>query len=99
MNDDDHVCLCFRVTKRKIVNFCRRERPAKASQISSCLAAGTGCGWCVPFLQRLHEQVVIEGKEAGKLDLDPTAYAEARRAYRKRSAKPPPDPESGGGSG
>jgi NAD(P)H-nitrite reductase large subunit len=81
MQPDDHVCLCFHVSKRKIVNFCRREHPAHASQVSDCLSAGTGCGWCVPFLKALHAQV-----QAGKADPDlpvtPEQYAQRRAAYR-----------------
>ena len=58
MNLDDPVCLCFRVTKRKLVNFVRRELPKVPSQLSACGGAGTGCGWCVPFLVKLFHQLV-----------------------------------------
>lgn len=56
MNLDDPVCLCFRVTKRKLVNFVRRELPRVPSQMSACGGAGTGCGWCVPYLVKLFQQ-------------------------------------------
>ena len=56
MDGDDHVCLCYRVSLRKIVNFMNREKPAVASRLSECLDAGTGCHWCVPFLEKLHAQ-------------------------------------------
>ena len=56
MDPDDHVCLCFRVSLRKITNFIAREDPPVASRIADCLGAGTGCQWCVPFLRKLHEQ-------------------------------------------
>lgn len=56
MEIDDEVCLCFHVTKRKIVNYLRVERPRRVSQISECFSAGTGCGWCVPFLKRYFDQ-------------------------------------------
>ncbi|MAE65255.1 MAG: (2Fe-2S)-binding protein [Phycisphaeraceae bacterium] len=77
MEDDDHVCLCFHVSKRKIVNYCRRERPAVASLISECLSAGTGCGWCVPFLKVLHEQTA-QGVEEPDLPFSPAEYARRR---------------------
>ena len=54
MEADDHVCLCFHVSLRKLVNYLERERPRVPSQLSECLGAGTGCQWCVPFLERLH---------------------------------------------
>ena len=82
MRDDDQVCLCFRVSKRKVVNYCRRERPAVASLISDCLSAGTGCGWCVPYLKRLHEQVQA-GVAEPDLPVSPEEYAKKRGSYRK----------------
>jgi NAD(P)H-nitrite reductase large subunit len=82
MNDSDHVCLCFRVSKRKIVSFCQREKPPVASLISECLSAGTGCGWCVPFLKNLHQQV-MEGVEQPDLPVSPEEYARKRASYRK----------------
>ena len=82
MNDDDNVCLCFRVSKRKIVNFCRREKPTAASQISECLSAGTGCQWCVPFLKQLHQQC-LDGVENPDLPVSPEEYAKRRAEYKK----------------
>ncbi len=81
MNDDDHVCLCFHVSKRKIVNYCKRERPPVASLISDCLSAGTGCGWCVPFLKSLHKQAVA-GDTNPDLPLSPAEYAKRRTTFR-----------------
>jgi bacterioferritin-associated ferredoxin len=81
MRDDDHVCLCFHVSKRKIVNYCRREKPPVASLISECLSAGTGCGWCVPFLKKLHQQA-IDGVADPDLPVSPEEYAKRRAAYR-----------------
>lgn len=46
MELDDELCLCFHVTKRKVVNFLRIERPRRVGQMSECFGAGTGCGWC-----------------------------------------------------
>jgi bacterioferritin-associated ferredoxin len=56
MQPDDHVCLCFGVSLRKIQSYLTREDPQVASLISECLGAGTGCGWCVPYLKHLHAQ-------------------------------------------
>lgn len=81
MRDDDHVCLCFHVSKRKIVNFCKREKPRFASQISECLSAGTGCQWCVPFLRKLHEQA-LAGLAEPDLPVSPEEYAKRRASYR-----------------
>ncbi len=97
MNDDDKVCLCFHVSKRKIVNFCRREKPPVPSLISQCLSAGTGCGWCVPYIKRLHEQVMA-GDPAPDLPVSPEEYARKRLIYRqekdktKPAANPPTEP-------
>ena len=56
MQRDDHVCLCFRVSLGKVRTYLAREDPKVASLISECLGAGTGCGWCVPYLKHLHHQ-------------------------------------------
>jgi bacterioferritin-associated ferredoxin len=58
---DDEVCLCFHVTKRKLINFVRVERPRRAAQLSECFGAGTGCGWCRTYLTRLFEEATQNG--------------------------------------
>jgi len=82
MDPDDNVCLCFHVSQRKIVNYCKREKPPVVSLISECLSAGTGCGWCVPFLKKLHEQAMA-GVEEPDLPMSPTEYAQRRSRYRE----------------
>lgn len=63
MQLDDKICYCYHVSLRKLANYARRERPQKASQMSSCLGAGTGCGWCIPILMKIHEK-----SQSGELD-------------------------------
>jgi bacterioferritin-associated ferredoxin len=82
MGPDDHVCLCFRVSLRKLGHFMERERPQVASQLSECLGAGTGCQWCVPALRALHGQWLAG--QAPQLDADPVAWAEGRAEHRRR---------------
>ena len=67
MLPEDELCLCFHITKRKIANYIRVEKPRRASQISECFGAGTGCGWCRPFLQRLFEQADATGEPSQEL--------------------------------
>lgn len=96
LNDDDTVCYCFHVPYRKVENFCRNQKPRYPSQISECLSAGTGCGWCVPLLKRIHKQVCgtnepwwrqVDAKpeEQTQTSADEYAtaeeYAAARQAY------------------
>ena len=77
MDLDDEVCLCFRVSRRKLLAYLRVERPAVASQLSGCGGAGTGCGWCVPHLRKLFD------KQSAELDgLTAEEYAAGRRVYR-----------------
>ena len=80
MQDDDELCLCFHVSRRKVASFIRIERPIRASQISDCGGAGTGCGWCRPFLERMFDNAVQEEKSASVL---PSAeeYSEMRENY------------------
>jgi NAD(P)H-nitrite reductase large subunit len=90
MELDDELCLCFHVTKRKVINFLRVERPQRASQMSECFGAGTGCGWCRPFLLKLWEAAAREG--AIEADLPAAAeYARERTKYvRAGGGTPPP---------
>ena len=89
-NLDQKVCYCFHITRRKLVNFLRIERPRVASQLSQCGGAGTGCGWCIPFLKQLHQQAAAGG--AIELDqIDAADYARRRAAYvRSGGGTPPP---------
>ena len=59
-----------------------REQPAVASQLSDCLGAGTGCGWCIPFLKSLHEQHQA-GDAEPDLPVSPDDYAARRKQYHK----------------
>lgn len=84
MELDDKVCYCFRVSKRKLVNFTRQTKPSRPSQLSECFGAGTGCGWCIPFLIRLHEQVMSESERAEPKLFEGSAeeYEKLRTQYR-----------------
>jgi len=89
---DDEICLCFHVTKRKILNHLRVHQPRVPSQLSECAGAGTGCGWCVPFLKRYFEDSRKKGSESLEADrLSSHDYARARGAYiRSGKGVPPP---------
>jgi len=50
---DDEICYCYHVSMRKLVNFSRRVKPLRPSEMTGCLGAGTGCGWCIPFLVKI----------------------------------------------
>lgn len=81
MHPDDHVCLCYKVSLRKLRTYLQRENPEVASKLSECLDAGTGCQWCVPFLKKLHEQ--HQRGEEPNLPIAPEEYAQRRQKYRK----------------
>jgi NAD(P)H-nitrite reductase large subunit len=107
LKPEDTVCFCFHVSLRKIETFCNVEKPQVASQISECLSAGTGCGWCVPMLRRVHhrlcgEQIPWWRKEDGAAHkperIDEAVDADAYRAGRKKyvadgKGTPPPGAE------
>ena len=94
MGPDDDVCYCHHVPLRKLVAFAKRERPRHASQMSECLGAGTGCGWCIPYLCRI-QAAALRGEELS-IEMTPDEYAAARAAY--RSEKRPRHEFSGGDS-
>jgi bacterioferritin-associated ferredoxin len=90
MDLDDKVCYCFHVTRRKLVNFTRRRQPKVASQLSECGGAGTGCGWCIPFLKQIFNQAVAGGVTDLE-QLTPQEYEQRRAAYiRAGKGTPPP---------
>jgi NAD(P)H-nitrite reductase large subunit len=90
MDLDDELCLCFHVSKRKVINFLRVERSQRESQLSECHGAGTGCGWCRPFLQKLFE--ASRSTEPSPPDLpNASEYASGRTNYvRSGKGTPPP---------
>lgn len=90
MDENAKVCYCFHVNRLKLVNFIRLYRPKVPSQLSECGGAGTGCGWCIPFLKQLHQQAV-SGGETEFEKLSPAEYERLRTAYvRAGKGTPPP---------
>ena len=85
MSPDDELCLCFHVTKRKVVNFIRIEKPKRPAQLSECFGAGTGCGWCRPFLRHILQVERAEAQSVAENDLpDALQYAQLRASYREQ---------------
>lgn len=79
MKPDDTLCYCFHITQRKIVNYIRIHCPRVPSEISECGGAGTGCGWCVPFLRRLFE--AAESRRETVLEIESADYEREREKY------------------
>ena len=90
MELDDEVCLCFHVTRRKLENFLRVENPVRPSQLSNCQGAGTGYGWCCPFLEKMFRQANESGHYEAQL---PAAddYARNRAGYIRDGKGTPPE--------
>lgn len=87
---DQEICLCFHVTKRKVVNYVRVEKPKRPAQLSDCFGAGTGCGWCRPFLERLFREAASQGQTSAEIP-SPQEYARMRSRYvREGGGTPPP---------
>lgn len=87
MREDDELCLCFHVTRRKVESFIRIHRPRVASQLSECGGAGTGCGWCRPMLRRLLAGTPLN--QDGEQDPwpDVNQHAAGRQQHLKNQAK------------
>ena len=101
MDLDQDLCLCFHVSLRKVKSFIRVEKPRRASQISQCSGAGTGCGWCRPFLEKLMEQSLdpqsaaqsdgpSNPQSSAAADLSAEDYAQLRAQYVKDGKGKPP---------
>lgn len=89
MELDDELCLCFHVTKRKVVNFIRIEKPKRPAQLADCFGAGTGCGWCRPFLKKLFDDPAA-GSEVNSELPSPADYAKLRTKYVLAGGGTPP---------
>lgn len=92
--DDRIVCMCFHVPLRKLEQFHRRRSMKVSSQFSDCHGAGTGCGWCVPFLEKIFEQ--LERGERPRMEMAEAEYRWRRGEYRQRrkpELPPPADAE------
>src|SRR5262245_18514848 len=90
MDLDDEVCLCFHVTKRKLINFVRVEKPQRPGQMSECFGAGTGSGWCRTSLERLF-RASVEGGITEQDEPTPPDWARRRSGYiRSGGGVPPP---------
>jgi len=76
MDLDSPICLCFNVSRRKIIRFIKVEKPRRASQLSECFGAGTGCGWCRPILERLNQQHSVLPQSSAPTGLGPTVEGE-----------------------
>lgn len=79
MEPDDKLCYCFHVTQRKVLNYIRIHQPRVPSQLSECGGAGTGCGWCVPFLKKCFEAEAIGNESVSELTAE--EYARRRADY------------------
>ena len=77
MKPDDNICYCYHVSLRKLVNYARRVQPVRPSQMSECLGAGTGCGWCIPYLIK----IATDPEQFALVEMTPEEYAEARASY------------------
>ena len=95
MKPDDKLCYCFHVSQRKIVNFIRIHQPRVPSEVSECGGAGTGCGWCVPFLKKLFDAAT--SRQDVQIEISPEEYARERTEYvRSGKGKPPAAAASAG---
>jgi len=91
---DDELCLCFHVSYRKVIRYIDRHSIRVPSQVSECLGAGTGCGWCRKQIIRLVSDV--QGTPPGDQNLDDwlrdrspstTAHREGREEHRRNLAE------------
>ncbi len=89
MKLDEDLCICFHVSKRKVLNFLRVQRPKRAGQLADCFGAGTGCGWCRPFLRELFREAQPGSAEPPALPATED-YLTRRQAYIQAGRGTPP---------
>ena len=108
LKPDDTICFCFHVSLRKVETFCNVEKPKVPSQISECLSAGTGCGWCVPMLKKIHRRLCGEhipwwrkteeqpNSPRDDESIDADTYRSGRKQYIDEGRGTPPPGETNG---
>lgn len=79
--DEREVCVCFHVPLHKLTQYYRVKKPRLATQLSECFGAGTGCGWCIPFLEQIFEQ--CQRGETPVMKMSAEEYRRRRREYRQ----------------
>ncbi len=84
MREENELCVCFHVSQKKLKKFIRLKDPQVVSQCSECYGAGTGCGWCIPFIEKLFEEIK-SGTQSPDLSLDPAEYRARRLEYIQRT--------------
>jgi len=89
MKPDDELCLCFHVSQRKVATFLRVEKPRRVGQIAECFGAGTGCGWCRPFLGKMFAAAACGEVDSPQLP-GADQYASERSQYVRRGGGTPP---------
>lgn len=75
------VCLCFHVSLRKLIKHCRIEKPQVPTQLAECYGAGTGCGWCRPFLEHIFAE--MKAGNTPSFDMSEDEYRRLRKQYHK----------------
>ncbi|MDP6542316.1 MAG: hypothetical protein QF444_00750 [Phycisphaerales bacterium] len=85
MKPEDYICVCHRVPLCKLQNFIKREKPVVTSQLSNCLGAGTACGWCIPFLEKIHRQYKTGKTMVLTVDFD--SYSERRNVFNAKKSE------------
>ncbi len=83
MQEHDEVCVCFHVSVHKIRKYVRLNHPKAPTQISECYGAGTGCGWCIPFLEKIYEDEMA-GREID-LEMSHEEYLSRRSTYQSEN--------------
>jgi bacterioferritin-associated ferredoxin len=81
MSPEDTVCHCYHVAYRKLWSYASRQKLQRPSQLSDCLGAGTGCGWCIPILKRIFEAARLQQTEGPPIEMTPEEYLRLREAY------------------
>jgi bacterioferritin-associated ferredoxin len=88
MDPDQKLCLCFHVSLRKVQKFIRLEKPKVASQLSQCYGAGTGCGWCRPFLKKLLDEAQsVSADRSADLSIEAPAQTDSQNSPQSHNSR------------
>ncbi|CCG56567.1 Fer2/BFD BFD like 2Fe-2S--binding domain-containing protein [Brachyspira pilosicoli WesB] len=57
MADDKTICFCMGVKESQIIDAIKKNKLKTVEEVSNITKAGTGCGSCIPTIQKILDEI------------------------------------------
>ena len=57
MSDDKTICFCMGVKDSEIIDAIKKNKLKTVEEVSKITKAGTGCGGCIPTIQKILDDI------------------------------------------